>query len=154
MACHLLLSPFVEKRKNNYSLHLLRKMINPGTSLVVRWLRLYTLNAGDKGSIPGGGILHRAWSYQKEKKKIIIPSGGLYFLTSSEPNYLPKFPLSNTSCWGLVLTCILGVHMVVRVNRNFSVNTVFSVGKLGHVDKQWESENNLLSEWKSFETFI
>ena len=53
-------------------------------------------NAEDMGSNPSGGscIGHGA----TKKKKIIIPSGGLYFLTSSEPNYLPKFPPPNTSC--------------------------------------------------------
>ena len=34
-----------------------------GTSLVVQWLRLYTFNAGDAGSIPGGEtkIPYAAW---------------------------------------------------------------------------------------------
>ena len=31
------------------------KVFNPGTSLLVQWLRLHTFNAGSPGSIPGQG---------------------------------------------------------------------------------------------------
>ena len=44
--------------------------IQPGTSLVVQWLRLHASNAGGAGSIPGRGtkIPHTAWHGPKIKK--------------------------------------------------------------------------------------
>ena len=49
----------------------INKVCHVETSLVVQWLRLWTSNAGDEGSIPGQGIkiLHAARSDQKKKKK-------------------------------------------------------------------------------------
>ena len=48
------------------------KRITPGTSLLVKWLRLYTSNAGRVGLIPGQGtkILDAVWCSQKVKKII------------------------------------------------------------------------------------
>ena len=48
------------------------KRINPGTSLLVKWLRLHTSNAGSVGLIPGQGtkILDAVQCSQKVKKII------------------------------------------------------------------------------------
>ena len=49
------------------------KMVTLGTSLVVKWLRLHTSNAGAAGSIPGRGtkIPHALRHGQKNKIKKI-----------------------------------------------------------------------------------
>ena len=51
----------------------INKVCRVETSLVVQWLRLWTSNAGDEGSIPCQGIkiLHAARSDQKKKKRKI-----------------------------------------------------------------------------------
>ena len=36
------------------------KKKNPGTSLVVQWLRLFALNSGGLGSIPDQGTINRS----------------------------------------------------------------------------------------------
>ena len=46
---------------------------------MVQWLRLWTSNAGDEGSIPGQGIkiLHAARSDQKKRKISVLREHGL-----------------------------------------------------------------------------
>ena len=52
----------------------INKVCRVETSLVVQWLRLWTSNAGDEGSIPGQGIkiLHAARSDQKKEKNFCV----------------------------------------------------------------------------------
>ena len=60
-----------------------------GTSLVVQWLRLCTLTAGDMSSIPGQGtkIPHAAWWPKQTNKKMLIHTNkSVYGITSKIMN--------------------------------------------------------------------
>ena len=53
------------------------KYLESGTSLVVRWLRLHTPDAGDPGSIPGQGtefhmpqLIARMWQLKDPARRI------------------------------------------------------------------------------------
>ena len=105
------------------NLSTIKKTYNPGTSLVVQWLRLHASIAGGMGSIPGQGakIPHAVWHGQKQKQ--------------NRTKKTPRF-LSQIWCQEVLQSCLLVPdrdsitknkltnHKILTITTNFSEHSL------------------------------
>ena len=80
----------------------IKNLQNHGTCLAVQWLKLLISNAGDAGSIPGGGTKIPHATRHSQKILFLIGKRGLFSMFSPIPfkkGLSPSTTLKRLKCW-------------------------------------------------------